>query len=88
MDHAARYSVQERINIVHAYFATKSVVQTQRQFRRDIPGRSALTWLTIKCLLDKFMDTGSVQDNIEGPSGGPQSVRTGNYTVTVRRVGS
>jgi len=26
-----RYSVYERINVVEAYFATKSVVQTQQQ---------------------------------------------------------
>ncbi|KAK8372042.1 hypothetical protein O3P69_011893 [Scylla paramamosain] len=65
MEQAVRYSVQERIKIVEVYFATKSVVQTQRQFRRDFPGRNAPTRLTIRRLLDKFRETGSVQDNTE-----------------------
>ena len=41
----------------------KSVVQTQRQFRRDFPDRKAPARLTIKHLLDKFREMGSVQDN-------------------------
>ncbi len=85
MEQATRYSVQERIKIVEVYFATKSGVQTQRQFWRDFPGRNAPTRLTTKRLLDKFRETGSVQDNIVGRSGRPLSVRTENNIVTVRQ---
>jgi len=35
MDQAARYPIFGRIKMVKAYFATKSVVQTQRQLRKD-----------------------------------------------------
>jgi len=35
--------LQERIKIVEAYFTTKLVVQTQRQFRRDFPDRTLTT---------------------------------------------
>jgi len=52
MGQAARYSVQERINIVDAYFVMKSVVQTQQQFRRNFPCRNAPTRLATKRLLD------------------------------------
>jgi len=62
MDQAARYSVQERIKIVEAVFAMKSVVQSQRKFRRDFLGRDAPIRFTIKRLLDKFRETGSLQD--------------------------
>ena len=82
MDQAARYSVQERIKIVEACFVTKSVVQTQRQFRWDFPGKNAPARLTLKRLLDKFRQTWSVQNNIKGRSGQPRSVRTENHIMT------
>ena len=69
MDPATRYSVQEGIKIVEAFFATKSLIQTQRQFRRDFPGRSAPTRVTILRLLNKFRETGSIQDKNKGHSG-------------------
>ena len=57
MDRETQYFVQERVKIVEAYFATKSIVLTQRQFRGDFPSR-----LTVRRLLDKFKETGSVGD--------------------------
>jgi len=75
--------MQERIKIAEAYFATKSVVQTQRQFRRDFAGRNTSTRLTIKRILDKFRETGSVLNNINGRSGRPHSVTTENHVKTV-----
>ena len=42
---------------MEAHFATKSVVLTQRQFRRDFPGRNRPSKLTIRCLLEKFRET-------------------------------
>jgi len=91
MDQVARFSGQERIEIVEAYFETKSVVQTQREFQRVFPGRNAPGFSTkqmdkthIKTLLDKFRETGSLQDNT-GRSVRPQSVRTENCIMTVRQ---
>ena len=62
----ARYSVHERIKIVEACFTTKLVVQTQRQYRMDFPSRNIPTKLTIKRLLAKFRETGSVRIDIMG----------------------
>ena len=84
MDPATRYSVQEMIKIVEAYLATKSLIQTQRQFRRDFPGRNAPTRVTILRLLDKFRETGSVQDKNKGHSGRPRSARTDPNIDNVR----
>jgi len=78
MDHGARYSVQEKVNIVEAYVATKSVVQTHCQFLKEFPSRNTPTTLT-KCLLDKLWETGSLQDNC----GQPWSIKTDNRIVTV-----
>ena len=85
MDPTTRYTVQERGKIVEAYFATKSVVLTQRQFRRDFPGRNPPSKLTIRHLLEKFRETGSVGDKNKGHSGQPRSARTANNSETVRR---
>jgi hypothetical protein len=65
---------------VEAYFATKSVVLTQQQFRRDFPGRNPPSKLTIiiRPLLEKFRETGSVGDKNKGHSGQSRSARTAN----------
>ena len=85
MDRETRYSVQERIKVVEAYFATKSIVLTQRQFGRDFPGRNAPSRLTVRRLLDKFRETGSVGDKNKGHSGRPRSARTENNIETLRQ---
>jgi len=72
----AKHAMQKRIKIVKAYFVTKSIVQTKAQFRRDVPGRNAPNRLTIKRLLDKLKEMGSVQDNIKGRGGRPRPART------------
>ena len=77
MDPTTRYTVQERLKIVEAYFATKSVVLTQRQFRRDFTGRNLPSKLTIRRLLEKFRETRSV--------GRPRSAMTANNIETLRR---
>ena len=84
MDPATRYSVQERIKIMEAYLATKSLIQTQRQFRRDFPGRNAPTRATILRILNKFRETGSVQDKNQGHSGRTRSARTDPHIDNVR----
>ena len=85
MDPTTRYTVQERLKIVEAYFATKSVVVTRRQFRRDFPGRNPPSNLTIRRLLEKFRETGRVGDKNKGHSGRPRSARTANNIETLRR---
>jgi len=55
LNQAAMYSEQERITIVEAYFAKKTIIQNQWQFRTDFPVRNAPTRLTIKRLLLKFL---------------------------------
>jgi hypothetical protein len=77
--------MQERGKIVEAYFATKSVVLTQRQFRRDFPGRNPPSKVTIRRFLEKFRETGSVGDKNKGHSGRPRSARTANNIETLRR---
>ena len=69
---------------MEAYLATKSLIQTQRQFRRDFPGRNAPTRVTILRLLDKFRETGSVQNKNKGHSGRPRSARTDPNIDNVR----
>jgi transposase len=83
MNPTTRYTVQERLKIVEAYFATKSVVLTQRQFRRDFPGRNPSSKLTIRRLLEKFRETGSVGVKNKGHSGRSRSARTTNNIETV-----
>ena len=52
MDPTTRYTVQERVKIVEAYFATKSAILTRRQFRRDFPRKKPPSKLTIRRLLE------------------------------------
>ena len=76
MDPATRYLVQEGIKIVEAYFTTKSLIQTQRQFRKDFPGRNAPIRVTILRLLNKCKETRSIQDKNKGHNGWRRSART------------
>ena len=85
MEPPTRYTVQERIKIVEAYFSTKSVVLTQRQFRRDFLRKNPPSRLTIRCLLEKFRETGSVGDKNKGHSGRPRSSRTDNNIEALRQ---
>jgi len=86
VNQAAKHSVQGRIKIVDGYFVMKSVVQTQQQLQRNFPGIQRSTTLTIKHLLDKFREMGSVQDSSEGRSGRPRSFRTENHIMIVRQM--
>ena len=47
-----------------------------RQFHRDFPGRNAPTRVSILCLLNKFRETGMVQEKNKGHSGRLRSART------------
>lgn len=79
-----RIPIQDRTKIVELYFATNSVVCTQRTFRREFPGRHCPCARTIKRLVDKFRNTGSLVDDNKGHSGHPFSARTPANIAVVR----
>ena len=87
MDPTTRYTVQERVKIMEAYFAKKSVALTQRQFRWDFPGRDPPNKLTIRRLLENSRETRSVGDKNKGHSGRPRSARTANNIETETTIG-
>ena len=54
MDPSGRYTTQERIKIVEAYFVVKSVLLTQRQCRKDFGKNNVHDRRTIQRLVAKF----------------------------------
>ena len=69
MDVAVQFSVHERSKILESYLSTKSMVLTQRVFRREFPGRKTPCRKTIKQIVQKFRNTGSVVNENKGHSG-------------------
>ena len=67
MDPTGRYTTQQRIKIIEAYFATKSVLLTQRQCRKDFGRNNVPDRRTIQRLVAKFRETGSVADAPQRP---------------------
>ena len=78
MDASERYTEQERIKIVETYFATKLVVLTQRQCRKELGKDKVPDRKTIKHLVAKFRETGSVTNAKKVCSDRPCSVKTPN----------
>ena len=78
-----RIPSQNRTKIVELYFATISVVLAQRTFRTKFPGRHCPNTKTIKGLVDKFRNTGSVVDDNKDHSGRPFLART---TAKIQKV--
>ena len=62
MNPTRRYTKQQRIKFIEAYFATKSVLPTQRQSRRDFGRNNVPHRRIIHRLVAKFRETGSVAD--------------------------
>ena len=60
MDMGKQFSAQEQIKVIELYFATKSPVLVQRQFRREFPGRKIPHRNTIRALVEKLRDIGTV----------------------------
>ena len=84
MDVSGRYTVQQRKKIIEAYFATKSVVLTQRQCRKELGRDKVPKRKTIERLVAKFRETGSVANANKGRSGRPRSVKTPNNVQNLR----
>lgn len=57
------------MKIVEAYFESKLVKHTQRQFTIDFPERKSPSRLTIRRLLQNFRETGRVTNANKGYSG-------------------
>ena len=85
MDAAVQFSVHERSNILESYFSTKSVVVTEREFRREFPGRKAPCRKTITKIAEKFRNTGSVRNDNKGHGGRYVAVRTRATVQAVRK---
>ena len=68
MNSNGRYTPQQRIKIIEAYFATKLVLLTKRQCRRDFGRDNAPDRRTIQRLVDKFRETGSLAEAHKGSS--------------------
>ena len=62
MDPTGRYTTQQRIKIIEAYFTAKSVLLTQWQCRKDFGRNNVPDGRTIQRLVAKFRKTGSVAD--------------------------
>ena len=69
MDALKRFTVPQRVRIVETYFATKSILLTQRQCRRDFGRNNVPARTTIYRLVAKFRETGGVRDDHRCNSG-------------------
>ena len=81
---SGRYTVQQRIKIVGAYFVTKPVVLTQRKCRKELGRDKVPDRKTIKRLVAKFRETGNVANANKGRSGRSCSVKTPNNVQNLR----
>ena len=59
--------MQQRIKMIEAYFATKSVLLTQQNCRRDFGRSNVPNRRKIQRLMANFRETGSVADVIQRP---------------------
>ena len=62
MGPSGHHATQQLIKIIEAYFATKSVLLTKRQCRKDFGRNNLPDERTIQRLVVKFRKTGSVAD--------------------------
>ena len=85
IDVSGRYTEQQRIKIVGAYFVTKSVVLPQQQCRKELGKDKVPDRKTIKRLVAKFRETGNVANATKGRSGRPCSVKTPNNVQNLRK---
>ena len=62
MDASGCYTTQQQTKIIEAYFATKSVLLTQRKCRKDFGRNNVPDGRTIQHLVAKFRKIGGVAD--------------------------
>ena len=84
MDVSGRYTVQLRMKLVETYFATKLVVLTQRQCRKELGRDKVPDRKTIDHLVAKFCETGSVANVNKGRSGRSCSMKTPSNVQNLR----
>ena len=66
MDPAGRYTTQQQMKIIEVYFATKSVLLTQCQCRRDLGRNNIPDRRPIQSLVAKCRKTGNMADARKG----------------------
>ena len=67
MDSTGQFTTQQPVKIIEVYFATKSVLLTHQQCRRDFRRNNVPDRRTIQRLIAKFRETGSVADAPQKP---------------------
>ena len=67
MDPNERFTTQQQVETIEAYLATKSVVLTQEQCRRDFGSNNVPDGSSIQRLVATFLETASVADAAQRP---------------------
>ena len=67
MDPNERFTMQQQVKIIEAYLATKSVVLTQQQGRRDFGSNNVPDRRSIQRLVATFLETASEADATQRP---------------------
>jgi len=80
------FSVTQQMLILEIIFAMKSNVSTQIQFCRVQQNARIPQYKTIKRIVERFRDIGSVKDQIKGRSGRKPSVRTPDKIEAIREA--
>lgn len=75
---------EQRIFVVEVYFATRSIVEIQNRFRQRFQNRQPPTKRSIKKLVKKFQERGTVENQNAGRSGRLRTTRTGANIDRVR----
>ena len=57
-----RYTIEQRVFIIEQYFKNNKSLAAVRKFHTKYGRNSVLTLLTVKRLIEKFRETGSVED--------------------------
>ena len=78
-----RLSKDERIKVVQFYLETKTVILTQRKFKRNFSARTAPTRKTILRSTEKFIAHGTVKNQYKGTCGPKTTIST---TKTIKKL--
>ena len=78
------FTIEQRSKIVKFYLETKSLVQTQREYRKHFGVKEAPSVTSIKKIVQKFEVHGTCHNRNKGNSGRRVSARTELNIDTVR----